>query len=279
MNATEAELLLREGKPEAALFVLQNQIRGNPADARLRIFLFQLLSVLGDWERALNQLNLAAELDASALAMAQMYREAIACELLRVEVFAGRKAPMVFGPPERWLALQIEALLVGARGDPVAAEDLRAQAFDEAPVRAGAIDDQPFAWLADSDMRLGPVCEAIINGRYYWLPFSKLNGIRIEAPADLRDHVWMPAHFLFINGGETVGVIPTRYPGSEASSDGAIRLARKTEWTETSSGMFVGLGQRQLTTESGGFALMDVRSIQFAGEDAAESEQDGSSAA
>ena len=48
---------------------------------KLRVFLFQLLCVLGQWERALTQLNVAAELDAQALAMAQMYREALQCEM------------------------------------------------------------------------------------------------------------------------------------------------------------------------------------------------------
>ena len=88
-----------------------------PADAKLRVFLFQLLCVLGQWERALNQLKVASELDASALAMAQMYGEAVRCEAIRRDVFAGKKSPMVFGEPEQWLALLIESLLVGGRGD------------------------------------------------------------------------------------------------------------------------------------------------------------------
>ena len=46
---------------------------------------------------------------------------------------------------------------------------------------------QPFEWLADADMRLGPVLEAYINGRYAWIPFARLGRIRIEAPEDLRD--------------------------------------------------------------------------------------------
>jgi hypothetical protein len=35
---------------------------------------------------------------------------------------------------------------------------------------------------------------------------------------DLRDVVWMPAHLQFENGGESVALIPTRYPGSAASA-------------------------------------------------------------
>ena len=88
-------------------------------------------------------------------------------------------------------------------------------------------------------MRLGPVCEAVINGRYYWLPFERLTKIDLEAPADPRDVVW-PRHFQFTNGGESVGLIPTRYPGSEKSDDHRVRLARRTEWTEASPEMFIG---------------------------------------
>src|SRR6188768_292648 len=110
-----AEQCLRDGDPLAALPQLQEAVRANPADAKLRIFLFQLLSVLGQWERALNQLDVAAELDPVALAMAQMYREALHCEVLRTQVFEGKKSPVVFGEPEQWLALLIESLLLSGQ--------------------------------------------------------------------------------------------------------------------------------------------------------------------
>lgn len=257
-----AETSLRNGDPDAALSQLQNAVRSQPADARLRVFLFQLLSVLGQWDRALNQLNVATELDASTLAMAQMYRETLRCEALRREVFAGNRAPLLFGEPEQWLALLIESHLTSARGDEAAAADLRARAFDAAPATSGRIDETPFEWIADADTRLGPVCEAVVNGRYYWIPFSRLARIDIEPPADLRDFVWAPAHFLFENGGEAVGVIPTRYPGSEISSDGAIRLARKTEWVPFGED-YHGLGQRLITTDAGEVALLDIRCIEL----------------
>lgn len=264
MNSVQAaESALRDGNLDEALGFLQSSVRANPGDASLRIFLFQLLAVLGQWERALNQLNVAAELDAAALAMAQMYRETLRCELLRTEVFAGKRSPVVFGQPEDWLALLIESLLTAGRGQNEAAETLRQRAFEMAPASAGSLDGQTFAWLADADMRLGPVCEAIINGRYYWLPFSRISRLVVETPQDLRDAVWMPVHFEFTNGGEAVGVIPTRYPGSEVQSDPLLRLARKTEWVERPSGVFCGLGQRVLASDVGDFSLMDVREIVF----------------
>ncbi len=261
MNAlTAPQEALRAGDPAQALKLLQDQIRAKPADAKLRVFLFQLLCVLGQWDRALNQLNVATELDASTLAMAQTYREAIKCELLRAEVFKGKKVPMIFGQPDTWLALLIEAMLREGQGDAASAQKLRDQAFEQAPASTGTLDGEAFEWIADADMRLGPVVEAVINGKYYWVPFERLVNITIEEPEDLRDTVWMPAHFVFENGGESVGLIPTRYPGSEAG-EGLVALSRKTEWKEVSPGVFTGLGQRLFATNGGDKPLMDMRRI------------------
>jgi type VI secretion system protein ImpE len=257
----DAELSLREGRLDQALDLLQQQVRSSPSAPELRIFLFQLLAVMGQWQRALIQLRLAGELQASALAMVQLYAPALHCELLRAEVFAGRRSPLILGQPEEWLAWLVESLQAAGQGRFPDSERLRERAFETAPPCGGSINGVPFGWIADADMRLGPVCEAIIEGRYYWLPFERLSRISIEPPSDLRDAVWMPAHFEFANGGSTVGLIPTRYPGSERHPDSAIRMSRRTEWTERGKGVYFGLGQRVLATDSGDHALMDLQEI------------------
>jgi type VI secretion system protein ImpE len=263
--ANVAEQSLKGGDPMAALAQLQEQVRAKPADPKLRIFLFQLLCVLGQWERALNQLSVASNLDPSALAMAQMYGDAVRCEVVRDGVFEGKKSPMIFGQPDAWLALLIESLLLAGQGEHARSQELRARAFEEAPTTAGDIDTRPFAWIADADSRLGPVLEAVINGRYYWVPFSRLLKVDIEKPEDLRDMVWMPAHLQFENGGESVALIPTRYPGSQTSSDGLIALARKTVWEEIAPETHRGLGQRIITTDAEDVPLMEVRTISLNG--------------
>jgi type VI secretion system protein ImpE len=264
--ANVAEQTLKGGDPLAALTQLQEQVRAKPADFKLRIFLFQLLCVVGHWERALNQLNVASNLDPSAIGMAQMYGDAIRCEAIRVEVFDGKKSPMIFGQPDQWLALLIESLLVGGRGEPERSHELRARAFEEAPTTQGSIDGKPFEWIADADSRLGPVLEAVINGRYYWVPFSRLLKIEIEPPEDLRDVVWMPARLEFENGGASVALIPTRYSGSQSSNDGLIALARKTVWEEIGPDTHRGLGQRILATDTDEIPLMEARTITLSGD-------------
>ncbi len=260
---SDAETALRAGDPRAALQQLTAAVRAKPADASLRVFLAQLLCVLGQWERAHTQLNVVADLDALAIPMRETVGHAIRCELMRAQVFAGKRTPMVFGQPDEWLALLIESLLQQGQGQEALSQDLAQRAFDAAPASRGRIDDQPFEWLADADSRLGPVLEACVNGRYYWVPFARLAQVSFEPPEDLRDCVWMPAQLSFANGGETVALVPTRYAGSHDSADGLICLARKTEWTPIGEERYAGLGQRVLVSDAGEHDLMTVRRIEF----------------
>src|SRR4051812_50202485 len=90
---------LKEGDPRAALARLQEDIRAKPSDAKLRVFLFQLLCILGQWDRALNQLKVASELDPLALPMAQMYGEAVTSGVFCRRGFGGKKKTMGGGGP------------------------------------------------------------------------------------------------------------------------------------------------------------------------------------
>lgn len=258
-----AEDALKAGDLDGALADLTERVRRAPADARLRVFLFQLLAVLGRWSRALNQLAVAGELDAGTLAMVNTYRDALRCEALRDRVFAGERAPLLLGEPAEWVAWLLQALRLCAQGRADEAAEMRARAFEAAPATAGLIDGEPFDWIADADGRLGSVLEAIVNGRYYWVPFQQIRLLEIEPPADLRDLVWAPARVRWVNGGETVALIPTRYPGSESSDDARIRLARLTAWQERGGGLFAGLGQRLLATDRGEYPLLAVRRIEL----------------
>ena len=260
MSAT-AQDCLKSGNLEAALAALTESVRDNPADANSRIFMFQLLAAMGNWGRALTQLNVAADMDGAALLMAQTCRELINCEDFRESVFQGERAPLVFGEPEKWVATLIQALGPAAAGDGAVAAELAGTAFDEATPIAGTIDGEKFSWIADADMRLGPATEVVVNGKYYWVPFQNIAEITIDAPVDLRDLVWLPAEFKWKNGGESVGFIPARYPIK--SKDDDLLLARKTVWNDLGGDYFTGEGQRLLSTDAGEYPLLEVRHVVF----------------
>jgi type VI secretion system protein ImpE len=258
-----AEEHLRQGQLSECLAALQGQVRQQPAEPKHRVFLFQLLAVLGQWERALTQVNVAAEMDPKCAVLAQMYAPALQSEALRAEVFAGKRTPLVFGEPEPWIGSMIQANQLSSTGKHAAAQELRSQALEQAPATSGTIDGKPFSWIADADGRLGPMLELILNGKYYWVPFNRIAAIELDAPTDLRDVVWLPAQLQWTNGGQAVALVPARYPGSEASDDSAIRLGRKTEWISHEGDVEFGLGQRLWATDESDHDILGTRSMKF----------------
>lgn len=254
---------LKQNDLQGALAALQDQVRAKPGDAKLRIFLFQLLCVMGDWKRAIMQLKLCAELDAAAIPMAQTYREAIICEVYREKVFAGEKDPLIFGEPQEWVALMIEANRALAQGHPSKANELRDAAFAQVPDAGGTLNGERFDWVADADMRLGPLLEIIVNGKYFWMPFSAISTLTVDAPEDLRDSVWTAANLTLQNGGGFVALIPSRYVGTTASGDPMAMMSRTTTWTDLGNDTHVGAGQRLLTTGDSDVAIMDLRELKM----------------
>lgn len=249
--------------PVGHLKDLTDRIRKEPQRADLRIFLFQIYCVIGEWGKAANQLNAIEELDKEAESLVKTYREAVRCEVYRKQVFAGQRVPLILGDPQNWIALMLEALKLDASGHHGQAQELRGKALEEAPATPGKANDQPFEWMADADSRIGPMFEMIVNGKYYWVPMHRVEHLELDAPADLRDYVWTPSTVTLANGGAHVALIPTRYPGSETSEDDKIRLARMTDWRALAPDSYAGLGQRMFATNEADIALMDLRDLRF----------------
>ena len=243
---------------------LQSEVRSQAASAKLRIHLFQLLALMGNWSRALSQLQVCAQLDAKALPMAQTYREAIRCELFRKDVFDGKRTPQIMGTPPAWAGMMIEALKFDAAHDYGRASELRSAAMEISEASACQIDGVACDWVTDGDSRLGPTLEVIANGQYYWLPLESCSGLALDAPADLRDLVWAPGEVMLPNEGRVAVLIPTRYPGTElnmsADADD-LKCARRTEWAEKQPGMWFGTGQRVWVSDVGEHAILDTRKL------------------
>lgn len=254
---------LKGGDLQACREDLQRQLRKNPGDIRRRISVFELFVIMGVWDKAMVQLSVLSDLAPDAEPMVQTYRQLLRCESMRQEVFQAVRTPCVLGEPKPWIAQVVQALSAARDGDVAVGMIHLKNALAAAPQSSGFINGHHFDWIGDSDGRLGPIIEAIIDGRYFWVPFDRVTKITLESPADLRDLVWLPATFTWTNGGQSVGFIPTRYPGSELSTDGDIRLGRKTIW-QAEDILTMALGQRVLATDQDDYPLMDIRAVEFA---------------
>lgn len=257
------DALLREGDLDGARAALVDVVRTKPGDDRARMFLFQLLCVTGEWDKARKQLQALAQVADNAQMLAVTYNQAIDAELIRADVFAGKTDMPVLVGMDGWIEGVANAISLAAKGDHAQAEAQRNEAFGQAPDTPGNLNGQPFEWIADSDMRFGPTFEAIVAGRYGLIPFDAVASISSDGPQDLRDTVWYPVQLALKSGQSIAAFLPARYPGSEANSSAAIRLGRQTDWIE-SQGVEAGMGQRLWSLSEGDdAALLNLRKLTF----------------
>ena len=141
---------------------------------------------------------------------------------------------------------------------------LRAAAFEAAPARTGTLNGEPFEWIADADVRMGPVCEAMLNGKYYWIPFERLARIDVEAPTDLRDLIWAPAK-PHLRQRRRAGRVPAGAISGDRGRGGRRHPPEpaKTEWRDLGADTHVGMGQRMFATDVGETAILEARVIEL----------------
>ncbi|KAB0642370.1 type VI secretion system accessory protein TagJ [Burkholderia latens] len=244
-------------------------VRQRPSDPSERWLLFQLLCIDGDWERALRQLQTWATLEPEGTARAQLHRGLIESEMFRTEVFAGTRTPgFVDEAMPAWIDQLLQANVRLGAGDVAGADALREAALDAAPASRGESAEMgDFAWLTDSDTRLGPVCEMAVAGGYRWIPFARIKSVTLTPIGTLTDLVWRPATLILRDATVLRGYVPTRYPGSE-HGPAAVRLARETRWQDIGETNVIALGQKTWTTNRGDWGLLDIGGCRFTDEDA-----------
>jgi type VI secretion system protein ImpE len=226
-----AQALFAGGQLEEAIAQLGVELRQNPTDAQRRSFLFELLALAGQYDRAGKQLDLLASASPLAEAGASVYRAAMQAERVREHMFDSGDYPMTPAP---------------------------------APV-AGTCNGKAFASIEDADPRLGARLEVIAGGRYLWIPFAHLASVVVTAPTRLRDMHWLSARAAIspavkdMELGEVL--VPALSPAAWRNSDIDLRLGRATDWEELPNGEFAPVGQKMLRIDDELIPLVDVREL------------------
>lgn len=257
----DAEALLRAGDITGARKSLAEALRRTPQDARLRQFFWQLLAVHGEWDKAEQQLRTLATTEPKAMMLGSVYNQALAAMRLRARVMTGEVRATSLVGSEPWVEGLLDTLQAFGRGDADASARSEV-ALAEAPATPGTMDGQPFEWIADADQRFGPMLEAIIGEHYGVVPFAAIKRLKVSEPSDLRDTVWLPVEIETRGGQVSMAFVPALYPGTEATGEGELMLARRTDWVER-NGIETGIGQRLLGTDGPEEGILSVREIRL----------------
>jgi type VI secretion system protein ImpE len=234
-----AKELFQAGKLGEAVQALGVELRANPADAKRRTFLFELLCFAGEYDRAERQLDILADTSKEAGMGSLIYRSALHAERLRASMFTDKTYPLDSEPPPA----------------------------------SGTINGQPFESIEDADPRIGARLEVYAAGAYLWMPFAHIASLEMGPPTRLRDLLWIQA-FLRTGPafqGKELGevLLPALAPLSCRHADDEIRLGRRTDWVEQ-DGTAAPLGQKMLFIDGEEFPILEVRKLEFSAAPAAD---------
>ncbi|MBI3406321.1 MAG: tetratricopeptide repeat protein [Acidobacteria bacterium] len=228
-----AQELYKAGKLEDAIAALGTHLRDNPADAKSRIFLFELLCFAGQFDRADKQIDVLSQANQQTEMGALLYRAAIHAERNRIQLFEKKEYP-----------------------NTKASREVR-----------GKLNGKPFSLLTDGDSRIGANLEIHAAGAYMWLPFSVIAYVEIPPPKRLRDLLWLPALVRCSESyqGRELGevLIPVLSPFAWKHSDPNVRLGRSTIWEDAGEDGAIPAGQKVLLADDEEVGLLEIRKLEF----------------
>jgi type VI secretion system protein ImpE len=233
MNPQE---LYQAGRLSDAIKALSGELRDNPTDARRRTFLFELLCLAGEYERADKQLEVLGQASPTSEVGVLLYRSVLYAERQRQDLFSRAELPE--------------------------------QRDDAESDRGGMLNGRQFSFFSDSDPRIGPRLELFAAGNYLLLPLIHVASIQIEPPKRLRDLLWTPAvvrttpSFKGTELGEVL--LPVLAPFSWRHSDESVRLGRMTVWEKPEGSDYqVPFGQKMWLVDDEEIPFLELRALEF----------------
>lgn len=255
--------LIRSGRLTQARKLLVEDVRTSPCNAASRAHLFQVLLFMGEWDKALNHLELLAGQGDSADPGFQVYKDMIAAQKKREDVYRLQQRPDFWPEPPSYGAHYVKALEMLSTGDFDVASELFKTIDAMKPVQPCVINGQAKAGFINTDSVLSHVIEAFEFDRYYWIPISSIRELRIEPPRTLFDLLWAKAHVTTWTNLTTTCFLPVLYPDSPYHEDDQVRMGKVTQWQTMGPMLARGLGQQVFQAGDEDISLLEVTTVEF----------------
>ena len=259
----DSKELIRAGKLSDGRRQLIEEVKSFPADRGKRTLLFQVHSLLGEWDKAERHLDVLVTLDQKSETGIQVYKNLIHAERERIEVIRSGRRPAFLPETPPYLELYISAR-----------EKLNENKFDEAielfdqinsqiPVISGTIDGKSFTGFVDIDISLSFFLETIVHERYILVPFESIRELSITPPKSLLDLIWLTARVTTWEGLNLNCFLPVLYPESYLHEDDRVKLGRMTDWTMEKGPCSRGMGQHLFLIGDEEVGIVDIREVLF----------------
>jgi type VI secretion system protein ImpE len=148
-------------------------------------------------------------------------------------------------------------------GDAAGAERESAAAEAARPRVSGSHGGHAFDDMRDADDLLAASFEVLTTtGKYFWVPFERVQSVEFHAPRRPRDLLWRRASMSVAEGPDGDVYIPAIYAPPEGA-DESLLLGRSTDWVGPESGPVRGLGLRTFLLGEEAATIMELGTLGF----------------
>jgi type VI secretion system protein ImpE len=260
-----AKALMEAGRLDDAVARLGTELQTRPTDRQARIFLFELLSFAGDFDRAERQLDVLGQQggDPETGLGVRLYRGLLAAERSRSRLFSDGIRPRFLSEVPPAVELHLEAIDEVRQKRFAVARALLDQAEGLRDAPRGTASQSKFEEFRDADDRLAPVLEVFTPAGYVWVPWEQVRSLEVAPPRNLRDLLWAPAELATWDGPSAEVFLPSLYPGSASHPEGLVRLGRETDWLDLGEGIVQGSGQKVFLVGEDARTLHELGGVRF----------------
>jgi type VI secretion system protein ImpE len=266
--ATSVTQLLGDNALSDAVELVKSHLKAVPTDKDARQLYIDLLILLGQYERADSQCNLAVSFASEDTMGFALLRNQLRAMAARDAWFADAAVPQF---PQGPSDLDTAAIRLGLAHKAGSATEAKA-ALEQVDALRGK---RPMTWngkrvtdLRDLDDRIPHALEVIMTGGgYLWIDFAKIASVDIEPITRPRDLAFRRADLTLVDGASAPVLLPAIYQGT--AGDERLLLGRETHWVTEISGITTGRGQRCLLAGDDLVSFHDAVTLVMAENDSA----------
>ena len=254
----------RAGRIDEAISEAQAAVRSRPNDEGARYLLAELLCFNGELEKADKQLDALRDLEPKSMMTVSMFRQLIRSEQARDQFYQDGRVPEFIDKPSPNLELRLKASMLIREGNKTEAGQVLAEAESQRTPVHGTCDGEAFTEFRDLDDLNSSFFEVYTaTGKYYWLPFEKVEELEFRPPERPRYLLWRSARLSLREGADLEVHLPALYHGSARQDDVQCRLGRMTDWRGGDGDPMRGVGQRTFLIGEETRGIMEINTIRF----------------
>ncbi|MCC5853766.1 MAG: virulence protein SciE type [Alkalimonas sp.] len=236
---------------------LESLLKDDPLSLDLRSIYVELLCVIGELDKADQQLDMMVRQHPDCLMGAVNLRQLIRAQTARQDFYQGGMTATLFGEADASFEALLSLHLALREGDLTAAQQAAEQLESLRQPAQFELNGNTVQEVRDLDDSLAGYLELLgTDGKFYLAKFSEIESLELQPAKSIIDMAWRRVNISIVDGPQGEAFLPVCYIASDSELS---RLGRETDWRQLGDHLVTGVGQKMLLVDEQALPLTQLR--------------------